>query len=89
MAEEATKTAPKRRPDGGPQRTFRALGPERLPRGPKTPPRGPHEGPRGPERPPGSSKRLPRGSHEAPKMLPICPQTAVQKTPRALLLPRL
>ena len=69
-AQEAPKTAPRGGPDGGLERTFRALGPERPPGSAKKTPRGPQDAPRKPQ--------------EAPKKPPRGTKTAPQRPPRAL-----
>ena len=88
-AQEAPKTVLRGCPDEGPERTFRALGPERLPGGTKRPPRGPQEAPRdpreAPRKPQEAPKRLPRGPQEAPKRpqdAPKRPQERPKRLPR-------
>ena len=70
-AQEAPKTAPRGCPDGGPERTFRALSPERLPGGPKRLQEAPKRPQEAPQKPPGSPKRPPRRSQVASKSLSV------------------
>eukprot|EP00959_Pyramimonas_sp_CCMP1952_P444876 9315514-Pyramimonas_sp.AAC.1 len=58
MTEEASKTAPRAGPDGGPELTLRALGAERSPGGPKRPPRSFQQAPEGPQENP---REAPKG----------------------------
>ena len=69
-AQEGPRTAPRGGPEGEPERTFRAFGPKRPPRGPK--------------RPLGSPQKAPKGPQEAPRRPPRGPQTPPQRPPRAL-----
>ena len=74
-------TAPRGCPDGGPEQTFRALGPKRLPGGPRRPPRDPKRPPRGPKMPPRSPKEGPR---RPPKSAQRGPQAVSKLLPRGL-----
>ena len=77
-AQEAPKTAPRQCPDGGPERTFRALSPERLPGGPKRlqeAPKRPQEAPRGPQEAPGRPPRGPKSPPEGSRRPQASPRT--------------